>query len=165
MAPEQNSDKIMLAAKYFVKKSKEDPEKGLDALKLQKLLYYTKAWGMVLKNRQLFPDQFQAWVHGPANPKVWQAYREFDFAAPHPEIVAMSFDEFNKDEKEVLENIWNVYGKFDGRYLEALTHTEEPWLEARRGLEPSVASQNVISDELMKQYYEQRFAEATPTSN
>src|ERR1035437_1765804 len=101
MTIEHAQDRIMLAAKYFVKKSKQDPEKGLDALKLQKLLYYAKAWGMVLKNNQLFPDQFQAWVHGPANPKVWQAFREFDFTAPHPEIVSMSFDEFNKDEKEV----------------------------------------------------------------
>lgn len=160
----QENDKIILAARYFVKKNQED-SRGLDALKLQKLLYYTKAWGLVFnEGDQIFPDEFQAWTHGPANPKVYQAFKGFDFNAPHPEYINMNFDIFSPKEKEALDMIWNIYGKFDGKYLELLTHEEDPWLKARQGLDVASASQNIISDDSMKTFYERRFKEASGTT-
>jgi uncharacterized phage-associated protein len=161
VVPAYKDDKIILAAEYFVKKNQEDI-KGLDALKLQKLLYYTKAWGLVFnKGEEIFPDDFQAWVHGPANPKVYQAFKGFDFSVTHPEIQQVNFDLFTKEEKEVLDKIWNIYGKYDGKYLELLTHEEEPWQKARRDLNPAHPSQNVISDDSMRTYYERRLKEAS----
>ncbi len=163
-ATTQENDKIILAAKYFVKKNQED-SKGLDALKLQKLLYYTKAWGLVFnKGEEIFPDEFQAWIHGPANPKVYQTFKGFDFKAPHPEYADINFDTFSPKEKEVLDMIWNIYGKFDGKYLELLTHEEEPWLNARQDLDADSASQNVISGESMRTFYERRFKETSGTT-
>ena len=156
----EKGDKIIEVAEYFVKKSQEEPQKGLDALKLQKLLYYSKAWGMVLnKGEKIFPDEFQAWVHGPANPKVWRHFQAFNFSVKHPEIASKNFESFTAKEKEVLDVVWHSYGKHDGKYLEMLTHAEDPWLNARRGLNQTDPSQNVISDESMRTYYEQRFKE------
>src|SRR3989344_3343478 len=149
--PAFENDKIILAAEYFVKKNEED-KKGLNALKLQKLLYYAKAWGLVFNKKQIFPDEFQAWIHGPANPKVYQAFKGFDFTSPHPESAEINFDVFSAKEREFLDMIWNVYGKFDGKYLEQLTHNEEPWQIARRDLDPAHPSQNLISDDLMRSY-------------
>ena len=160
MATEEK-DKIIQIAEYFIKKSQEEPKKGLDSLKLQKLLYYSKAWGMVLNDgKKIFPDEFQAWVHGPANPKVWRYFQGFDFSAKHPEITSKIFENFTVKEREVLDMVWHSYGKHDGKYLEVLTHAEDPWLNARRGLNQTDPSQNIISDESMRAYYEQRFKEA-----
>lgn len=158
-------DKIIEVAKYFIKKSQEevlkDPSRKLDPLKLQKLLYYAKAWNLVLnKGGKLFPDDFQAWVHGPANPKVWHYFQGFDFSHNHPEINSEKFQSITEQEKTVLDTVWRSYGKFDGKYLEMLTHAEEPWLKARQGLNQKDISQNVISDESMQSYYERRFQEA-----
>lgn len=157
-------DKIIEVAKYFIKKSQEevvkDPSRRLDALKLQKLLYYAKAWSLVLKDgHNVFPDDFQAWVHGPANLKVWHHFQGFDFSASHPEITQEKFEQITSDEKEVLDVVWNSYGKFDGKYLEMLTHAEDPWLNARKGLDQKDLSQNVISEESIRAYYGRRFAE------
>ena len=157
-------DKIIEVAKYFIKRSQDevakDPSRKLDPLKLQKLLYYAKAWNLVLnKGRKVFPDDFQAWVHGPANPKVWSYYQGFDFSAKHPEITEEQFEHITDEEKKVLDIVWHSYGKFDGKYLEMLTHAEEPWLNARRGLNQKDISQNIISDESMQSYYERRFKE------
>ena len=58
--------------------------------------------------------------------------------------------------KEVLDMVWDVYGKFDGKYLVNLTHTEEPWLKARQGLNQNSISQNIITNESMAAYYGQR---------
>lgn len=163
MATEKKEkDKIIEVADYFIRKSQEDPEKGLDALKLQKLLYYTKAWHLVFRNgKKIFSDDFQAWVHGPANPKVWHYFKDFDFSKSHPEFLEIKFDDIGPDEKEIMDMVWSIYGKYDGKYLEALTHNETPWIEARKGLGSKDISQNIISDEAMKSYYERILKEAT----
>ena len=49
VATQQNSNplKAITVAKYFIRKNKEDG-KGLDKLKLQKLLYYAQVWNLVM---------------------------------------------------------------------------------------------------------------------
>lgn len=158
-------EKIIKIADYFIKKSEseidKEPSKKLDALKLQKLLYYAKAWNLVLnKGDKLFPDEFQAWVHGPASPKVWHYFQEFNFSVKHPEIKEEEFSDIPANQKEVLDRIWDIYGKFDAKYLEMLTHSEDPWLKARTDLNDGDISQRIISDESIQSYYEQRFKEA-----
>lgn len=159
-------DKIIEVAKYFIKKSEEDkkidPSKRLDPLKLQKILYYAKAWNLVFRDGQkIFLDEFQAWIHGPANLKVWQYFQNFDFSADHPEIGEDIFSNISPEEREILDMVWGVYGKFDGKYLEMLTHREEPWLKARQELDSDTISQNIITDESMKNYYERRLKKAS----
>ena len=138
MATKQDKGKIVEVGEYFIKRSQEEVSKdsfrGLDALKLQKLLYYAKAWNLVLnKKNNLFDDEFQAWVYGPVSPTAWQYFKDFDFSTPHREITEEKFENITEKEKEVLDMVWDVYGKFDGKYLVNLTHTEEPWLKARHG--------------------------------
>lgn len=159
--------KIIKIANYFIKKSEEesvnDPSRKLTALKLQKLLYYAKAWGLVLKNKEIFKEEFQAWIHGPANPAVWHHFKTFDFSVNHPEITTEDFSNLTEEETDVLDTVWKTYGKFDGKYLEALTHAEDPWLIARQGTDFESASKKVITNQSMKDYYERRLEEASRT--
>lgn len=159
--------KIIEVAEYFIKRSEDekvkDPSRNLTPLKLQKLLYYAKAWNLVFnKGDELFPDKFQAWVHGPANLAVWHYFQDFNFTKEHPEITTKKFKGINKSEQKILDMVWSIYGKFDGKYLEMLTHSEEPWLKARQGLENTSISNNVITDESMISFYERRFKEEKP---
>lgn len=157
----KSGDKTFSVAEYFIKKNAES-NLGLTPLKMQKLLYYSQAWSLVLRRQKLFDDDFQAWVHGPAIPRVWQSFREFDFSEKHPDITEQDFTQvLAKDEIELLDSVWAVYGKFDGKYLEALTHAETPWLEARKDLEQSDPSQNIITTESMSEYYGKRLSEAS----
>ena len=152
-------DKVIQIARYFVHQNDKD-KKGLSPLKLQKLLYYAQVWNLVKLGRPIFKDDIQAWVHGPAIPHVWGSFRDYNFSIEHPEITDEMFGSLLPEEKEVLDMVWNVYGKYDGKYLEMLSHNEEPWQEARRGIETEVPSRNIISPDTMKSYYEQRLKEA-----
>lgn len=155
-------DKVISVANYFLKKYREEKEKGIDAKKLQKLLYYAQAWNLVLNNKELFKDDFEAWVHGPAIYKVWDKFKTEDL-----EELAFKIEDnfkFLPEEIKVLDTIWNVYGKFDGSYLETLTHEESPWLDARRGLKDADPSHSIISKEDMKSYYGKRLKEAKERS-
>jgi len=52
-----------------------------------------------------------------------------------------------------LNEIVSIFGVETASSLESMTHSEKPWIEARRGLSPTAPSTNVISKETMKKFY------------
>lgn len=122
--------------------------------KLQKLLYYSQAWNLVFNDAPLFKEDIEAWVHGPAVREIYTKYKKFGFnPIPSSEI---KNDLGLIEEKELLNEIWRVYGKFDGDYLEVLTHEEWPWREARGELEANTLSDAIISLKTMKDFYSEK---------
>lgn len=157
----------MLSAKviadfYIWKSAKEN--KPITNKKLQKLLYYSQAWYLVLKDKPLFSEEIEAWVHGPTVRDVYFAFKDCGFA-PIKKSVSEAIVDKVKDQKSFLESIWNVYGKFDADYLEELTHNEEPWQKARAGLDAHMASENIVSADSMKEYYSKKLKEAKKDKN
>lgn len=144
---------IFSAAKYFL--SKVDEEEGvlITHLKLQKIVYYAQAWYLAIYQRRLFEDaEFQAWAHGPVSPELFQEYRVYGYQPiPFPEDFDLA--EYGRKERDFLDQIWSLYGKYDAKYLEALTHKEDPWIDARGDLPEGARCENPISDELMVEYY------------
>lgn len=136
-----------------------DNGKSLTNKKLQKLLYYTQAWHLAFKKEALFEEQIEAWVHGPAVRSVYQKYKSYgSLAITHYEKVDLGkVDDFARD---LILEIWRIYGKYDGDYLEELTHREQPWLEARGNLEEHENSSNVISHEIMENFYKEKLEKA-----
>jgi uncharacterized phage-associated protein len=47
----------------------------LTNLKLQKLVYYVQAWKLAIDHEPLFPDDIEAWVHGPVVPQVFRRFK------------------------------------------------------------------------------------------
>lgn len=119
--------------------------------KLQKLCYYYVAWGYALYNKKLVEnDEFQAWVHGPVSKELYDKYKNYGWQY-------IPIKEFNKqldpDEFDLLGSIWMTYGDMSGNELEALTHTELPWISARAGLGDYDLSNNIVDVNIMKEYY------------
>lgn len=146
------SDKTLAVAKYFIHKNNKDGL-GLTNKKLQKLLYYSQAWSLVLNNKELFKDEIEAWVHGPAIPRIYQHYKSFSYNDIKEDVNIKDLDVLSEEEKTLLDSIWKIYGKYDGNYLELLSHSEEPWQVARKGLENYEISRSLISKNIMKIYY------------
>ena len=48
---------------------------GLPAMKLQKLLYYAQAWGLVWDEEPLFGDRIEAWANGPVVKALYDSHR------------------------------------------------------------------------------------------
>lgn len=121
--------------------------------KLQKLCYYAQAWHLALFDEPLFDSQFQAWVHGPVCPELYAHYREFGWQTiPSVEIIP---DEINQapDKLKLIELIYRTYGVLDGDQLEMLTHSETPWINERKGLDPWNSSNNPINQDEMRKFY------------
>ena len=138
---------VMDVAKWFL---------GIQPLthkKLQKLCYYAQAWHLALLNRSLFTETIQAWIHGPVIPALYAAYADYGW-----ELIPQHKGErpgFPADTLEILETVWNTYKDFDGDQLEALTHDEEPWQNARKGLAFDQPGHKEISLEDMRAFYKQ----------
>lgn len=154
MARNTHPTSALEVAYYFLKLAKSDPKfsKTVTNKKLQKLLYYSQVWHLAIFDKKLFPDRIEAWVHGPAIPKVYRTFRAFEFNPITLDVSDREFD-LTASQKKFLQNIWDVYGKLDAEYLETLTHSELPWQEARAGLETSESSSKEINLDTAKKYY------------
>ena len=139
-------------ARYFLCRLDREAGDTISPLKLQKLVYYAQAWSLVFRKQPLFDQDIEAWVHGPVVREVWNEYQDYKYR-DIPEPTDFGEINFAEDEIEVLEEVWSAYGEFSARHLEELTHSEKPWIEARKGLEPASNSTNIISHDRMKNYY------------
>ena len=63
-------------ADYFVRLANETGD-YISNLKLQKLVYYAQAWYLAISDEALFEEDFEAWVHGPVIPELYQEYKSF----------------------------------------------------------------------------------------
>lgn len=121
--------------------------------KLQKLCYYAYSWCLTLTGNELFNDGFEAWVHGPVNRELYATYADYGWN----EIPKLdnNLEEFliEKTNTKLIEEVYRIYGSLSGDQLEALTHQEQPWLEARQGLNEWEASRTTIDKEMIKNFY------------
>ena len=124
--------------------------------KLQKLCYYAQAWCYALKGYRLEDTDYQAWVHGPVSPALWERFKSFSFDPIRIKGVVNVKVE-TKDEA-LLNDVWDTYGEYTGNALEALTHRELPWIEARRGYDPEERCTVVISPTTMASFYKSIYA-------
>ncbi len=82
-------------------------------------------------------------------------YKSRDIPAPDE-----FYNPFTEDEIEVLEEVWDTYGELSAKHLQDLVQSEEPWQNARKGLEPAQDSTNAIGHDDMKSYYVNFLVEA-----
>jgi len=147
-------------AYYFLKRGLEE-KKPITNKKLQKLVYYAQVWSLVLNNKKLFNERIEAWVHGPAIPRLYSKFKKFEFDPITLDGSEFENLNFSNKQLDVLDNVWKVYGKYNAEYLEALTHSELPWQEARGDLPLSHPSNNVINLKTAKEYYARKLTESS----
>ncbi|HEW98045.1 MAG TPA: DUF4065 domain-containing protein [Beggiatoa sp.] len=145
-------------ADWFLASIDREAGDTISHLKLQKLMYYAQAWSLALNDSSLFDEYFEAWTHGPVLPSLWQRFKEFDQDSI-PLKAIISTTEFSTEDEKLLSDILNSYGDLSAKHLEELTHSETPWREARGNLPIEVRSNNIISQEIMQEYYRRLYQE------
>ena len=138
-------------ANFFLKIVDRDSGSTITPLKLQKILYYAQGYYLANYDKPLFKEDFQAWAHGPANEGIYDKYKSCKYnTIPMPEEdLPLMDDELN----DFLNDIWQTFGIYDGKYLEEQTHKESPWIEARKGYAPGEKCHEIITKESMKRFF------------
>jgi uncharacterized phage-associated protein len=124
----------------------------MTAMKLQKLVYYCQAWSLVWDEKPLFKARIEAWANGPVVPQLYQihrgAFKVNGWLRGDPKV----FDN-NADEQSTINAVIEFYGDKSSQWLSDLTHGEDPWKNARRGLPPGAPCKNEITPASMAEYY------------
>ncbi|MBY0213847.1 MULTISPECIES: Panacea domain-containing protein [Priestia] len=136
-------------AKYFLSVSEPSTPWAITPLKLQKLVYYAQGWYMAIEKKPLFDDDLKAWDHGPVVPELYQDYKKYGYLT----IPVESFynnkkngkEIFTEKQLEILESVWESYGEYDGKFLEEMTHQEDPWLYTNKN--------QTIEKNVIKKYF------------
>ncbi|MCM3412672.1 Panacea domain-containing protein [Metabacillus litoralis] len=128
--------KVEHVASYLLSISKPGTSWSITPLKLQKLLYYCQGWHMAFsKGEPLFDENLEAWEHGPVAPEIYFKYKKHRYLTIPKETFENKTKKdksiFSKRQLEIINTVWESYGQFDGKYLEELTHQEEPWLDTK----------------------------------
>ena len=144
-------------ADWFINSIRQDSGDTISHLKLQKLVYYAQAWNYTLFNNVIFKEEIQAWKHGPVVRSIYDRFKSSNVYTPinvsSLEIELVKFDERTED---LLLEINEIYGEHSASYLEDLTHSEKPWILARKGLPDYVNCENEITLKSMKDFYSQK---------
>ncbi|TGO02460.1 phage-associated protein [Candidatus Thiomargarita nelsonii] len=129
-------------AKYFIAQIDEDAGDLVSNLKLQKLVYYAQGINLALSDQPLFPEALEAWIHGPVVPVLFHTYKR---AGAIPPPGDMDFSIYCVQTREVLDEVYTVFGQFSAWKLYQMTHEEPPWKNTPVGHE--------ISFEAMRDYF------------
>lgn len=122
-------------------------------MKLQKLVYYSHAYHLVNNGEPLFPDRFEAWANGPVAPSLFDKHRhQFVISAGYFEGYG-EFPCLTKSEINSINTVLAALGDLTGVALSNLTHSEDPWKNARAGLKPTERSSTEITQQAIKDYY------------
>ena len=119
--------------------------------KLQKLLYFS--YGIYLAqnnencnklNNSLFKNKFEAWVHGPVDPKIYSLYKNNGINLLYLENIETT--SFNQHIMNALNKTMELYNQYSADELENISHNQAPWKNARKNLMPMESSNNLLSD-------------------
>ena len=131
---------------------------SMTTMKLQKLVYYSQAWSLVWDEKRLFEETIEAWANGPVVKDL------FDYHRGMYEISAMPIGNprlLNQVQQETVDAVLEYYGDKSAQWLIELTHMEDPWIQARKGLPPLERGNRVIPLDTMADYYSSLSVEDT----
>jgi uncharacterized phage-associated protein len=125
----------------------------LDAMKLQKLVYYSQAWRTVQSGVVLFEDPIKAYENGPVVGVLF--FRHKGFRTVHPSTIGVGDPgALSVEESELVDSVLDVYGAMSAEQLSQLTHDELPWRAAR----PERGRGETITVRSMKEFYSAQLA-------
>lgn len=121
-------------------------------LKLQKMVFYADAWYMALNDGEsLIDDHFEAWVHGPVARSLYRRFADYKWK-PIIEPIECPKD-LSANVISHLKEVYSVFGGYSAYELEQMTHSEQPWREARNGIADDEPCEFIINKELTAKFY------------
>ena len=100
-------------------------------LQVQKMTYFAHGFMLGVFGIPLIRDRVEAWEWGPVIPSLWKRFKKYGsdiiLAKAVPPVIP-----FTPQETEILDAVWNHYGRYCGYYMSGLTHDDRsgrrtPW--------------------------------------
>lgn len=122
----------------------------MTTMKLQKLAYYCQAWALVWDETPLFPEKIEAWANGPVVRELYDKHKGYFRITKWP---WGDPSRLSQKQKNTIKGVLKYYGDKSSQWLSDLTHMEDPWKNARKGLSPADRGNREITLASMNEYY------------
>ncbi len=126
---------------------------GITTMRLEKLAYYCQAWHLASTQHPLFSAEIQAFRDGPVVRELFAQHKG-----------RRVVDQWNGNAASLSEAaastvraVVAALADFEGDDLSALTHTEQPWLDARGGLAPEAQGNRAIEHASIQRFFVDKF--------
>src|SRR5260370_30191125 len=103
--------------------------RGIDHMKLQKLVYYAHGWWLAYRSpEQLLNEKPEVWRHGPVFSSMYHALKGFGngpITLPQPDLPLRPPPDIDEDDETVsnlMDWIWVRYGGYSAIQLSNMTH-------------------------------------------
>lgn len=127
-----------------------DQRGPMTTMKLQKLCYYSQGWSLAWDEVPIFRNRIEAWANGPVVRDLYRAHRgEFRVSA----INAGDASNLTEDEQDTVDAVLEGYGHLSGQQLSDLTHSEDPWVNARDDAPDGAVSNVEIELEALQDFF------------
>lgn len=143
--------KSLAVADYLLKQAKSFGN-TLTPMQLIKLSYIAHGWMLGKYGASLLDEPVEAWQYGPVIPSIYHSVKHFrgnavqNVLGYYPDKAEYPFSD---KEKEIMAQVYQDYGKYDGLILSDATHQpKSPWSQV---LKTYPARQ--ISDDLIEHFY------------
>ncbi|QOV18826.1 DUF4065 domain-containing protein [Blautia liquoris] len=146
-AKEHGANKIDLSIEYLLCRCQD-----ITPLALQKALYYVQGFYYAFYKTFLFPEECEAWIHGPVYRDIYYRYRDYRFDSIESSG-GCDDSEFSSSEKAVLDSVAKNICCYSGKVLEKFTHSESPWILARGELPENVSYNRTIQKDQIGNYF------------
>ncbi len=153
-------------ANRFIELSRHHNCNDMTPMKLQRLVYFTYGWSLVVFKKGLIAENIQAWQYGPVIQSIYHEFKIFgndlverkakEIFFDENNILSISIPEIDLDDKEtndLINRIWEVYAIFTPIQLSNLAHEPgTPWDQVRQkcGGEPMGIS---MQNKLIRSYF------------
>ena len=139
---------VRQVADYFLSLVDQEAGDSLSNLKLQKLVYYAQGFHLALNSSPLFSEEIAAWAHGPVVPELYRSFKQHRAEPIPPPEGGINGDDYPQDVRELLDEVYSVYGQFSASKLRNMTHEEAPWRDAQ-----SASPFSTIPHAAMEKYF------------
>ncbi len=152
----------MAVANWFIQKNMADGHGKplLDQMKLHKLVFYAHAWYLANFHRELYPEDVEAWPHGPVVRDIYGQFKKFG-RQPITEYgqrlkiedgnVAFEVPMHDGSLDYFFEAIWENYSDYSGIQLSNMTHeSDEPWTKVAQQYNFDLSDKPTIPSEIIE---------------
>jgi uncharacterized phage-associated protein len=144
---------------------------GAEHMKLQKLVYYAHGWWLAYNPTSILSESPQVWKHGPVFKSVYHVLKPFGHTPittiqkDSPFGEASRIDETDEDVMQLVDWIFQHYGKYSSWRLSEFTHEKgSPWQLVAQLNGYQVPLGTTIPDSVVKEYFQKLASEYRPAN-
>lgn len=134
---------LLAVAKYLNELHLGKHDCVMDQMKMHKMMYFSQRESLMISGEPLFDGDFEAWKYGPVLTEVRSEYMTGN-------MFSGTYDTLTGEEKQLVDDVFKRYDKYDAWQLSTLSHAESSWLKAREGLRMGESGRNKMSLSVMR---------------